>query len=298
MTERYFEKFQTINYNGFRALNLLSRVVVSRNTTNNPYNYYDYEVQNGQRADYIAYKYYDDTFASWIIYLGNNIIDPYYGWKLDWDSFNKFIVDAYGSISAATSKIAFYRVNWYTDESVISTAAFNNLACSSNANTALNVDLKKYWMPIFDGNGITQYYVRKPIDWTVETNSIVNMKTANSTVFTYGEVVKFYSDQRLGNLIGSSEVTHSNTSFTVLKNNQGFANSTTYAVGTTSNLVDTVTTYTYVANSIPNNGEQVYWSPVSCYDYELEKNSNLTNIKIINSGLYNQAVNMLKTELA
>ena len=53
--------------------------------------YYDYIVKDGDRPDLIAYKYYDDETLDWLIYLVNDIIDPYYDWPLKQDAFEKYM---------------------------------------------------------------------------------------------------------------------------------------------------------------------------------------------------------------
>ena len=62
---------------------------------------YDYDVQNGERPDIIAYKYYDDETLDWVILLVNNLIDPQFEWPLDDQSFERYIRKKYGSLEAA-----------------------------------------------------------------------------------------------------------------------------------------------------------------------------------------------------
>ncbi len=53
--------------------------------------FYPYRIRDRQRADYVAYKYYGDPNYTWLVYLSNNIIDPYYQWPLSDPDFNKTI---------------------------------------------------------------------------------------------------------------------------------------------------------------------------------------------------------------
>lgn len=69
---------------------------------------YDYDVQDGERADIIAYKYYDDETLDWVIYLTNNIIDPQFQWPLDNQSFDRFLRKKYGSPQAAKQTVHAY----------------------------------------------------------------------------------------------------------------------------------------------------------------------------------------------
>ena len=62
---------------------------------------YQYDVQDGERADIIAEKYYGDGQLDWVIYLINNIIDPQFDWPLDDRSFDRYIRNKYGSRESA-----------------------------------------------------------------------------------------------------------------------------------------------------------------------------------------------------
>lgn len=295
MPERYFEKFKKIEYvaNSFlgessMVLNLLSRVTVSRASKNNPYIYYDYEVKDGQRPDYIAAKYYGDSFGSWLVYLANDIVDPYYGWKMTEDDFSEFIISKYGSIADAQKKIAFYRVNWYEDETRLSVASYE---------AAIPGNQKLFWRPVFDNNENIMYYERKPIDNTTTTNYLVKTVVTSNTAFTNGALVEIYSEASKVNLVGRAEVAVSNLQVTILKNNSGSANSSFYMYEPTSNNLGQITSSEITLRNISAN-DAVYWSPVSYYDYEYEKNFDKTTIRLVNDSLYNQASKSLKKELA
>ena len=71
--------------------------------------YYDYIVKDSDRPDLIAYKYYDDETLDWLIYLVNDIIDPYYDWPLQQDAFEKYMKTLYGSVSVAQATVFEYR---------------------------------------------------------------------------------------------------------------------------------------------------------------------------------------------
>jgi len=62
---------------------------------------YQYDVQDGERPDIIAYKYYEDAKLDWVILLTNNIIDPQFEWPLDDRSFERYMRKKYGSLEAA-----------------------------------------------------------------------------------------------------------------------------------------------------------------------------------------------------
>jgi len=54
-----------------------------------------------------------------------------------------------------------------------------------------------------------------------------------------------------------------------------------------------VTSVILLAQNIPD-AEEVYWSPVSAYEYELELNAKKTNIRILDARFTSQATKELK----
>ena len=56
-----------------------------------------------------ASKYYDDPTLDWIIFLVNDIVDPYYDWPLSDESFDSYMRTLYGSTAEAKSTVFEYR---------------------------------------------------------------------------------------------------------------------------------------------------------------------------------------------
>ena len=70
--------------------------------------YYEYSVKDGERADTIAFKYYEDASLDWVIYVTNNIIDPQFDWPLSSTALTNYIVKKYGSITTAMEQTHHY----------------------------------------------------------------------------------------------------------------------------------------------------------------------------------------------
>lgn len=69
---------------------------------------YEYDVVDGERADIIAHKYYEDASLDWLIYLTNNIVDPQFDWPMDDMTFSRYIKSKYGSAAAAKQQHHHY----------------------------------------------------------------------------------------------------------------------------------------------------------------------------------------------
>ena len=65
--------------------------------------FYSYLVEENETAQEIAARYYDDAKLDWIIYMTNNIHDPYYEWPMDSYTFELYIRKKYGSLAQAQS---------------------------------------------------------------------------------------------------------------------------------------------------------------------------------------------------
>jgi hypothetical protein len=89
--------------------NILKRFAFRTSVEKNDSVFYDYVVQDGDRPDTIAEKYYGDSRHAWIILHFNNIEDPIFDWALFGKNFEDFIAGKYGTVSAAQSAVHEYR---------------------------------------------------------------------------------------------------------------------------------------------------------------------------------------------
>jgi len=110
-----FRSFPQVNYSlkknkNFELLtNITLRFKVRDIIKNRTAIYFDYVVKDSDRPDIIASKYYDDPSLDWIIFLVNDIVDPYYDWPLNDESFDSYMRTLYGSTAEAKSTVFEYR---------------------------------------------------------------------------------------------------------------------------------------------------------------------------------------------
>ena len=277
MTDTYFTKFPTINYNNSNAINITERTTLLNSVYRDPLLYYQYNVKPGERPDNIADRYYQDQYSSWLLYMSNKIVDPYYQWPLDNDAFNEFIAAKYGSLQSAQRKIKYYRNNWYDYTTPISINDYNNFS----------IPLQTYYQPVYSDIYTSTSpinYIRTPIDTSVTTNSIATYNVANGNNFINNEVIKIYFDV---NNVGTGQVCFSNSSIVNIQHLSGITTTGTisglsYLYGNESETNTIFTTAMSVVNTI-SAAEITYWSAVTYYDYENEINESNKSIKILNS---------------
>lgn len=276
MPERYFEKFPLINYSNTIVRDLTVRTVILNSIYNNPTLYYPYDIQQYERPDNISDRYYKDEYKDWIIRLNNKVIDPYYDWYLDQETFNAFITKKYGSLSNAQTKIKYFQNNWYANSNPISSSTFE----------ALPDDAKRFWKPVPENDqnvSNPKEYTRIREDWKLSTNQLVAYTTANAAGFTTDEIVDVTIN---GSQSGRGQVIFANTTNLKLQHTVGTVTGTVAGTceltGRESAVTTTFSTITTVANNITAD-ESSYWSAVTYFDYESSINERNKSIIVLDS---------------
>jgi len=103
----YFEYFPTIGYdvrgekNNSRVqaiTNILVRIRKKLNVINSAF-FEQYFINDGDRADTIAYQMYKDSTLHWIVMYANYMTNPYYDWPLPYFDLQKFVAKKYTDIN-------------------------------------------------------------------------------------------------------------------------------------------------------------------------------------------------------
>ena len=100
---KFFEQFPTVTYGNKIARNLTVRLRFLETMFEKYNSYYPYYIKEGERPDMVAFNYYEDSALVWLVFLANNIIDPYHDWPLSEAQLRRMAIKKYGSIAAADS---------------------------------------------------------------------------------------------------------------------------------------------------------------------------------------------------
>ena len=298
LTQNYFQKFPLINYTNIGSRNIFARVKILEAIKQNELALLPYTIQEGDRADTIANAYYGSPSYAWAIYLVNEIIDPLHEWpKTEYD-LNNFLQKKYGSLEDARDVILYYRVNWATDQTILSIEQFNGLPYEN----------QKYWQPQSGYNNKTLHYIRKDLDWTIDTFrlDLVKVQSANTSNVSYqvGERVYQYSNTNTLSLKGTVAAIHNTSSNstatvsymtlkqTVYSNtqlSQYIAGNSNYLIGRTTGSNCTVETAERVDKTdtfndyvvYPEDSEIVYWEMIDAEMNAREENEKRKEIKVL-----------------
>ncbi len=289
-SNRYFDKFPTITYGNTSVVDITERVALLKSVSSNPYVYYPYDISESERPDQFSNRYYGDSFKSWILYLTNDMIDPYFDWYMSDEDFSQFIINKYGDYYTPQQKIKQWQNNW---------AGANNISLSEY--DALPPTLLRYWEAQYDAYGNPVSYSRVQQDWTMNTNQIVAYTmSSNAIPYSSDEICSIVFDP-VNNVVGNGQVLYTSNNVLYLQhvtgqfNNVVIAN-TSYVYGTESFANVKLTSVNVVTVNIPLS-EQAYWEPVSYFDYEAAQNAFNKTIRILDSDYSKAMVDNLKNIL-
>lgn len=290
MSNKYFDKFPTITYSNSNVVDITRRVTLLEKVSRNPYIFYPYTIESQERPDQLSNRYYNDSYKSWLIYHANKILDPYYEWYMSDEELNEFCETKYGSLYKAQNKIKFYRNDW-ENKDPISKSDYN----------ALVTNQKKYWNPNY-GVSLDNIlnYVRKEIDWMSNTNKIISYAVSN-TSFINDEICNIVL---VDGSIGKGQVVSTTNTNVYLQHVYGTyytsdtisISASSYIYGTESNCNAVITSVSSTANNISEE-ELEYWTPITYYDYEYEKNEYNKTVRLIDSSQADKAVENVRVLL-
>ena len=106
MARGYFKRVPNILYldrenrefkNFTQAKNLFRRIKLRSIALNQLTAFEKYSIIGNERPDQIAYKFYRDPTLDWVVLLANNILNVQSEWPMDNMSFERYLLDKYGS---------------------------------------------------------------------------------------------------------------------------------------------------------------------------------------------------------
>jgi hypothetical protein len=112
---KYFENFPIVEYNGKVMRDITRRNQLVKTLTTNPMLFLPYTVKQNERAEDIAQFYYGSVDYSWLVYMANQIVDPYYEWPMDEETFNNYLIAKYEELSGETGDDV---VDWTKDDTI------------------------------------------------------------------------------------------------------------------------------------------------------------------------------------
>lgn len=113
----YFKEFPLTNYSNTLSRNIILKSAIVKSIMDKASVFYNYIIQEGYRPDMVAYEEYGSSDYDWVVYLSNNLVDPYYDWPIDGKNFKAYIEAKYNTdMYTLQSQILHYKYTGLTNE--------------------------------------------------------------------------------------------------------------------------------------------------------------------------------------
>lgn len=112
----YFSYFPTTDHdltnsgNKVKLTNIMRRFKVQSELSDLASVYYEYDIQDGDRPDTVAEKYYGDSNYAWLVLHFTEMKDVHFDWPLGTHDFEEYIKGKYGSLASAQAQNHEYRI--------------------------------------------------------------------------------------------------------------------------------------------------------------------------------------------
>lgn len=141
----YFSAFNLIQYPNFDGSSnflylkdITTRVINKLNVIDDTSLFYYYTMSESESPESLAETLYGSAYYSWVFLLINNLYDRFYDFPLSTSQFTDYIVNKYGSLSAAQNQFNYYITDPYAGSIQV------------NQETYENSSLPKYTLTLYD----------------------------------------------------------------------------------------------------------------------------------------------------
>ena len=190
-----FPKVLTTDYKGNSILltNIMNRVEIIPSLLKNPLLFYNYNIQDSDRPDIVADKYYNDSYMYWLVLFANQIINPKRDWPLTSQQFESHIIEKYTEAAGGSNVLAYMQSTLYEYRKIITTKDSDSLKSTVRTividEATFNSTIEETITQTFpNGYTVSQTIQVRPVsiyDYEVEQNelkrsiNLVNNKYAN-----------------------------------------------------------------------------------------------------------------------
>jgi hypothetical protein len=116
----YFSYFPKGVHTENRVTDITRRVDFRKTTLADPYAFQPYQIVGDDRAEDIALYYYGGVEYTWLVWMSNRVIDPYFEWPMSDTNFNRYIQKKYAAQANTTGQAVIdWTLNTEIDTNIV-----------------------------------------------------------------------------------------------------------------------------------------------------------------------------------
>ena len=86
-----FSVFDEISYNGVKIADIFHNIGYYYDIIKSNFELEEYKIESNDRPEMVSYKLYQDPNLYWVLFLVNDITDPFHGWILEEEAVHQTI---------------------------------------------------------------------------------------------------------------------------------------------------------------------------------------------------------------
>jgi hypothetical protein len=280
----YFTAFPTTTYNNIQVRDISRSASLTKQILRIPTAFHPLELREGQREDLVAKFVYEQESFDWVLWLSNQIVDPYFGWYLTTEQFTNFMIEKYGSIEDGQQRILYWANDWATSETDIPVSYYD----------ALTPNLRKFWGPNYGAENRIISYSRKKLDFTAATNELRKLTVGNTGPFAVNTLCTVFNPDRVGTC---EIVSVANSTVMTVKDPLGLWGIGSTIAPRTLFASNTTISNTHVEYAGIDPTEISYYAPVYAWDAAYDENEKNKLIITLDPSYLGKAFLELKSDL-
>lgn len=173
----YFKYFPNVKYDGKVLADITRKNQVIERLKHATYTFLPYTIEDGMRPEDIAYYYYGDVRYTWLLFVANEIVDPYYEWPMSYDDLYKtigmkyrrkyFEEEANTTLYSSERDIPLEEVVYWTQDTTVNN---NIVEYRSISNSDIRLSKDSFVAPWDNQVVQTDFYEFRYYDYEMERN--------------------------------------------------------------------------------------------------------------------------------
>lgn len=133
---KYFGYLPSFEYSNLMATNLLVRAKIREYVLKNAAVYYSHNIEDGERPDSLATRYYGNSNYTWLIFYANDIYDPIFDWPLSHEALVNHLINKVGSLEVAKQNPYHYLLD---DQYIIDRETYLDVTLPASRKKAVSI---------------------------------------------------------------------------------------------------------------------------------------------------------------
>ena len=187
----YFSNFPTVKHTGENLVDITRRADIFSFMDDDSNLFIPYHVTEDMRPEEVAFYYYGSQECVWLVYLANEIIDPYSDWVKPQDELDAYIAKRYAGQSGKSTAVEV--LDWTKNTQITDNVAYYRN--KEDDDHVVSRDTYLYGPALVEGFEAAEWEPIRFYEYEFEKNEM--KRNINLVNKTYQEAIRLELDKTL-----------------------------------------------------------------------------------------------------